>query len=123
MKHDILCLSLDSKVQIMSRMKTNLLQLLLTLSTSVQLMSGYNPLEDESTDRGCLDHSDCTMMGYKYGCLVYKCVDHSMVTPCHDHLECPQGQQCIRSHPPPTSIVHYLCNVDTVALQDLFAGL
>ena len=56
----------------------------------------YNPLLDDHTDRGCLDHSDCTVLGYKYGCLVYKCVDHSRVTPCHDLLECPQGQECIR---------------------------
>ena len=76
-------------------MKTYLLQVLVTLK-NVELMSGYNPLEDEPTDLGCLDHSDCTMMGYKYGCLVYKCVDHSIVTPCHDQLLCPKGQQCIR---------------------------
>ena len=95
-KHDILCPSVDPKVQMLRRMKTSaVLQLLMTLH-SVQLMSSYNPLEDESTDRGCLDHSDCAMMGYKFGCLVYKCVDHSMVTPCHDTLECPGGQQCVR---------------------------
>ena len=59
--------------------------------------SQYNPLMDDPTDRGCLDHSDCTVLGYKFGCLLYKCIDYSVVTGCDEFLHCPSDkQQCIR---------------------------
>ena len=78
-------------------MTSSSMTVLLLMISVTSVSSRYNPLEDDSTDLGCLDHSDCTVLGYKFGCLVYKCVDHDLVTPCDDQLQCPdQGLQCIR---------------------------
>ena len=103
-----------------------LLQLLATgLATSASAPGSYDPLRDDpdSMSVGCLDHSDCTVLGYRWGCLhtisihylytlsvlstdylsrwgclVYKCVDHSQVTGCDDTRPCPADQEyeCVK---------------------------
>jgi len=59
-------------------------------------------LTDDLTEKGCLDHSDCTLLGYKYGCLVYKCVDYSKVIGCDEYKLCPSDEkyECIRTYLP-----------------------
>ena len=47
-----------------------LLQLLATgLATSASAPGSYDPLRDDpdSMSVGCLDHSDCTVLGYRWG--------------------------------------------------------
>ena len=108
-----------------------LLQLLATgLATSASAPASYDPLRDDpdSMSVGCLDHSDCTVLGYRWGylhtthylhtiytlsvhticticthlsrwgCLVYKCVDHGQVTGCDDTRPCPGDQEyeCVK---------------------------
>ena len=103
-----------------------LLQLLATgLATSASAPASYDPLRDDpdSMSVGCLDHSDCTVLGYRWGylhtihticticthylytihlarwgCLVYKCVDHGQVTGCDDTRLCPGDQEyeCVK---------------------------
>ena len=49
-----------------------LLQLLATgLATSASAPASYDPLRDDpdSMSVGCLDHSDCTVLGYRWGFL------------------------------------------------------
>ena len=49
-----------------------LLQLLATgLATSASAPGSYDPLRDDpdSMSVGCLDHSDCTVLGYRWSCL------------------------------------------------------
>ena len=49
-----------------------LLQLLATgLATSASAPASYDPLRDDpdSMSVGCLDHSDCTVLGYRWGYL------------------------------------------------------
>ena len=76
--------------------------ILLSLLLPVSVSRGYNPLQERpgsSEDIGCLDHSDCTVLGYKFGCLVYKCVDYSSVWGCDDTQSCPGDTaeyQCIK---------------------------
>ena len=75
--------------------------LLLSLVLLVSVTRGYDPLLEDissSEDIGCLDHSDCTVLGYKFGCLVYKCVDYSTVRGCDDIQPCPWDTeyQCIK---------------------------
>ena len=75
---------------------------LLSLLLPVSVSRGYDPLQERpgsSEDIGCLDHSDCTVLGYKFGCLVYKCVDYSSVWGCDDTQSCPGDTaeyQCIK---------------------------
>ena len=64
----------------------------LFLTSSVTL--SLNPLEQEGPEVGCLDHSDCTQLGHKYGCLIYRCVDHSQVQSCESDLDCPAESDC-----------------------------
>ena len=51
-----------------------LLQLLATgLATSASAPGSYDPLRDDpdSMSVGCLDHSDCTVLGYRWGCCLH----------------------------------------------------
>ena len=75
--------------------------ILLSLLLHVSVTRGSDPLQEvpgSTEDIGCLDHSDCTVLGYKFGCLVYKCVDYSSVTGCDDTQPCPGDMeyQCIK---------------------------
>ena len=66
----------------------------ITLASS---LANLNPLEQEGPEVGCLDHSDCTQLGHKFGCLIYRCVDHShtRVQSCHSAQDCQEGWDCI----------------------------
>ena len=73
----------------------------LLLSLLLHVCRGYDPLQEDIgslEDIGCLDHSDCTVLGYKFGCLVYKCVDYSTVRGCDPTQPCPGDKeyQCIK---------------------------
>ena len=62
-----------------------LLQLLATgLATSASPPGSYDPLRDDpdSMSVGCLDHSDCTVLGYRWGCLhtIYTLSTHYLNT-------------------------------------------
>ena len=75
--------------------------LLLSLLVQVSVTRGYDPLQEDIGSRediGCLDHSDCTVLGYKFGCLVYRCVDYSTVIGCDESQPCPGDTeyQCIK---------------------------
>ena len=57
----------------------------------------WDPLQEEGPEVACLDHSDCTRLGHKFGCLVYRCVDHTRVDPCNTHAEClDQQRECVK---------------------------
>ena len=56
----------------------------------------WDPLQEEGPEVACLDHSDCTRLGHKFGCLVYRCVDHTRAAPCHAHTDCRDQRECVR---------------------------
>jgi len=60
----------------------------------------------------CTDHSDCTVLGHKYGCLLYKCTDYTdpSLISCQDQEDCCKGEEgcqdpgkytCVRTYLPP----------------------
>merc|ERR1719250_214508 len=60
----------------------------------------------------CTDHSDCTVLGHRYGCLLYKCTDYTdtSLLSCQDQEDCCQGDDecqetglytCVRTYLPP----------------------
>ena len=71
---------------------------LLCLTARLLLPSSlWDPLKEEGPEVACLDHSDCTRLGHKFGCLVYRCVDHTRVTPCNTQSECQDHQrECVK---------------------------
>jgi len=85
-------------------MKSWLLLFLLLLQTTVSFLS----------DPGvaCTDHSDCTVLGHRYGCLLYRCADftdHSLVS-CTTQEDCCAQEDggceedkytCVRTYLPP----------------------
>ena len=73
---------------------------LLCLSLRLGPSSSLNPLEQEGPEVACLDHSDCTQLGHKFGCLLYRCVDHSLVQSCQSAQDCPEDWDCIRTRLP-----------------------
>ena len=63
-----------------------LLQLLATgLATSASAPGSYDPLRDDpdSMSVGCLDHSDCTVLGYRWGYLHTIYIIHYILTITH----------------------------------------
>lgn len=60
----------------------------------------------------CTDHSDCTVLGHRYGCLLYKCTDYTdpSLLSCQDQEDCCQEDDecqetgmytCVRTYLPP----------------------
>ena len=68
-------------------------RLVLSLSSLLSL----NPLEQAGPEVACLDHSDCTQLGHKFGCLIYRCVDHSQAESCQSGPDCPEAWHCLRT--------------------------
>ena len=71
---------------------------LLCLWLAVLTSSLRDPLEEEGPEVACLDHSDCTRLGHKFGCLVWRCVDHSLTTGCISAQDCGDEAdfQCVK---------------------------
>ena len=45
----------------------------------------------------CIDDSDCTVLGHKYVCYLYKCLDWVARPRCHHpHPQCPRHMRCHR---------------------------
>jgi len=59
--------------------------------------------DQEAVGVACTDHSDCTVLGHRYGCLLYKCVDFKdeKLRSCSKKLKCPEEESCIRTYLPP----------------------
>merc|ERR1711892_1012117 len=59
----------------------------------------------------CTDHSDCTVLGHRYGCLLYRCADYTDTSrrTCQAQEDCCQGEEdcqeeeytCVRTYLPP----------------------
>ena len=74
--------------------------LLLSLSPSILSLSALPSM----TTIACTDHSDCTVLGHKYGCLLYLCTDYTdpMLASCAQQNDCDSDQYtCVRTDLPP----------------------
>ena len=60
--------------------------MLLSLETSMMTLVEMSSM----TSVACTDHSDCIVLGHRYGCLLYRCADftdHSLVS-CTTQEDC-----------------------------------
>ena len=60
--------------------------LLLSMQTSMLSMLEMSGM----TSMACTDHSDCTVLGHRYGCLLYRCADYTDTS----MLSCTEQEDC-----------------------------
>eukprot|EP00092_Neocalanus_flemingeri_P087349 GFUD01110228.1.p1 GENE.GFUD01110228.1~~GFUD01110228.1.p1 ORF type:complete len:231 (+),score=56.76 GFUD01110228.1:1-693(+) len=85
------------------------------MSSMTSLSSMFNMTSLSDPGVACTDHSDCTVLGHRYGCLLYRCADYTDTSLVHctdqedccttegEDKECRDGNNhtCVRTYLPP----------------------
>ena len=77
---------------------------LLLVSVQISMCSMLNMTSLSDTGVACTDHSDCTVLGHRYGCLLYRCTDYTdtRLVHCTEEKDCcatdGEDTECVDEH-------------------------